>query len=285
MTNEKYNYCLGHLFSPKILNDYASLAENDFFSNTINESKFMSRFDGPITYLKLFDELYAYLKSNYRNEYVYKNAIADKILLGRHSVNTSTLLTEFRVGSSKADVIVINGTSTVYEIKTEFDKLDRLQNQINAYLKVFDKIFVVTHVSKVAQVLALVPPQIGVIELTDCYTLRVIRSAESNIENVSPASIFDVLRKGEYCQIIEEEFSCVPDVPNTRIYKAAKEMFVKLSPERAHEKMVLMLQKRKMDKDFILKMPKSLKHAGFTMNVKRTEQDQFFSFLDKRVGV
>lgn len=48
------------------------------------------------------------------------NVIANKILLGKHSLNTSHMLSEFRVGYNKADVVIINGTSSVYEIKSEY---------------------------------------------------------------------------------------------------------------------------------------------------------------------
>lgn len=51
-----------------------------------------------------------------RDEYVYRAAITHKILLGTHSLNTACMLNEFRVGVCKADVAILNGTATVYEI-------------------------------------------------------------------------------------------------------------------------------------------------------------------------
>ena len=41
-----------------------------------------------------------YLGRNYRNEYVAKNTIINNILLGRHSVNTATMLNELKVAGS-----------------------------------------------------------------------------------------------------------------------------------------------------------------------------------------
>ncbi|MBE9547218.1 MAG: sce7726 family protein [Proteobacteria bacterium] len=117
----------------------------------------------------MFDDVYSYLCNNYRSEYVYKNAIANKILLGRHSINTSTLLNEFRVGNSKADIVIINGDSSVYEVKSEYDSMERLQNQIKSYRTVFDYINIVTHFSQLDKIIKTVDKDIGIIVLTDQY--------------------------------------------------------------------------------------------------------------------
>nr|WP_270211591.1 sce7726 family protein [Streptococcus anginosus] len=62
----------------------------------------------------------------------------NKRLLGMHSINTTTALTEIPVGRAKPDFILINGKAVVYEIKTELDNFDRLENQINEYYKAFN---------------------------------------------------------------------------------------------------------------------------------------------------
>ena len=89
-------------------------------------------------------EIYSYLKNNYRNEYYYKNTLLNKLLLGLHSVRTTTALTEVPIAKSKADFILINGKAVVYEIKTPLDNFDRLMGQIEDYYKVFTRVVVVT---------------------------------------------------------------------------------------------------------------------------------------------
>ena len=68
----------------------------------------------------------------------------NKLLLGRHSINTTTALTQIPINKSKADFILINGKAVVYEIKTELDNFERLKNQINDYYKAFSHVCVVT---------------------------------------------------------------------------------------------------------------------------------------------
>ena len=93
---------------------------------------------------EVISRIYKYMSKNYRNEYFYQNTILNKLLLGRHSLNTTTALTQIPIGKSKADFIMINGKAVVYEIKTELDSFERLDTQLNDYFKAFNHICVVT---------------------------------------------------------------------------------------------------------------------------------------------
>lgn len=71
----------------------------------------------------LISEIYSYMSDEYRNEYFYQNTLLNKLLLGKHSVNTTTALTQIPISKSKADFILINGKAVVYEIKTALGHL------------------------------------------------------------------------------------------------------------------------------------------------------------------
>ena len=75
----------------------------------------------------------------------------NKLLLGVHSVNTTTALTEVAIAKSKADFVLINGKAVVYEIKTELDNLERLSSQVDDYYKAFDHVAVVTYEKNLQQ--------------------------------------------------------------------------------------------------------------------------------------
>ena len=47
------------------------------------------------------------MKNNYRNEYFIRILLLNKLLLGVHSVNTTTALTEVAIAKSKADFVLI----------------------------------------------------------------------------------------------------------------------------------------------------------------------------------
>ena len=87
---------------------------------------------------EMISEIYQYIAGSYRNEYLYKNTLLNKLLINSHRINTTVALTEVPIANSKADFIMINGKAVVYEIKTELDTFDRLENQISDYFKAFD---------------------------------------------------------------------------------------------------------------------------------------------------
>lgn len=75
---------------------------------------------------EVLSQMYQFMSQSYRNEYFYQNTLLMKLLLGKHSVRTTTALTQIPIGNSIADFVLINGKAVVYEIKTELDTFNRL---------------------------------------------------------------------------------------------------------------------------------------------------------------
>lgn len=80
------------------------------------------------TYAGLIRGAYAAISKDYRCEYVYKNELVN-LLLRRYGTRSTVYFSEFRVGSSIADMVMFNGESKVFEIKTEYDSPRRLDRQ------------------------------------------------------------------------------------------------------------------------------------------------------------
>ena len=212
-----------------------------------------------------FEFFYSLLLHQYQCEYVYKNAIATELYLSlRHSLHDSLLTSEFRSGNSRADVVIINGTSTVYEVKSGYDSLRRLQAQLADYRNIFDRIYIVTQPKNAGDVLDLIDAPIGIMLLTDGGKLDEIREAQSNKTNADPAAIFDCMRKAEYCSALREVYGYVPDVPNSKLYVESKRLFSQIDPSDAHDLMVKQVRfrgKQKIYADLVNEAPHSLKHA------------------------
>lgn len=241
---------------------------------------------------EFYDAIFRRLISEYRHEYIYKNAIAEKILLGKHNLNTAFMLTEFRVDDCKADAVVLNGTSHVYEIKSEMDSFDRLDRQITAYHKMFDFITVITTERLFKAVEARVSPEVGIRVLSEGkYQFKAQgcrREAVSNKANVDPIVIFNSLQRQESLKIIKEEFGVsLSHLPNTQIYGEAKRLFERLTPEMAHDSMVEMLKNRKQTRrlvDFIMEVPASLKAASLSIRLTSEDRNRFLGLLHQGIG-
>lgn len=224
---------------------------------------YQDSFNDTFTVASVFDFCYSLLCREYRNEYYYKNSIAKKILLGRHSINSSTMLTEFRVGANKADCVIINGISTCYEIKTDYDNLTRLKSQIDSYLKIFDKVNVVVSKKNLTSVLHTAPEEVGVILLNKSGTFREMRPAKLTDVQIDVRVLMRSLRRDEYVGLTESVFGAAPNVANTEIFRECERLLTSAANEKIRtEFRKIIRQTRALDKDFILSLPTSLLAAG-----------------------
>ncbi len=227
---------------------------------------------------------YSLLLNNYRNEYVYKNLIINKILLGKHSLNTTTILNEFKIGKSIADLVLLNGTSKVFEIKTELDSLNRCHSQMTDYKKVFENIFLVTHISLIEKYVNELDPHIGVIALTENNTLRTIRESIRYTEELDSETMFKCLRKGEYSNIIKSYFGEIPTTTAVKYFSECKELFTQIPVETLHSMMLIELKKRtirereKFKSDEIV--PPELKLLLWNLNYNSTDYEKLASRLN-----
>lgn len=67
-------------------------------------------------------------------------------------------------GSARIDLAIVNGALIGYEIKSDFDSLDRLAHQMHAYHRVFDELSIVTTPQFVSQVELLLAPWWGILQ-------------------------------------------------------------------------------------------------------------------------
>ena len=242
--NTNYINALSRIFTPFVLDNIAEKGYSSYLSEVCANSNILQNIDNSLSFADFLNWIYNFLFKNFRNEYIYKNVIANKILLGKHSLNTSQMLTEFRVGKCKADVVIINGTSNIYEIKSEFDSFNRLNNQLSSYMQVFDRINVVTSKHQAKKLLNELPESVGVFVVTHRNTISTIRDSVSNKKNIQPEVLFDSLRKNEYLNVIKSIYGGIPDVPNTYIFKECKTLFTKLKPDIAHDSTMTVLRQR-----------------------------------------
>jgi hypothetical protein len=221
-----------------------------------------------------------------RHEYVYRAALLQKLLLGKHSLATATMMTQFRVADRKADVVILNGTSTVYEIKSERDTLTRLEQQVAAYLKVFDFIHVISGAEHLREIDSIVPSSIGILLLSDRFQISVVRPAKSNRSNVVPSVVFDSLQRREAVAILERLGRLRPRLPNTLIHSALQKEFATLPPSAVHDAMVDVLKRTRSTVDlehFVLSMPGSMRAAALSISMTKAQRSRLAAAMDEPI--
>jgi hypothetical protein len=266
---------ISRLFSSTVIRQMARNGRSPVFARLAGQSLLVDSRSGSQHVSNLFETAFSLLdKAGYRHEYIYKAALTHKILLGKHSLQTASMLNEFRVGECKADLVILNGTSTVYEVKSERDSLSRLERQVSAYANVFARIYIVAGEKHVAAVLASVPTDVGVLRLNSRYQISTLREAADRPGRTSTAAIFDSIRTFEARTILKMHGVSVPAVPNTELHSVLRQLFVKLQPKQAHDGMVQVLRKTRNLlplSALIAQLPPSLQAAALSVPLRKVD--------------
>lgn len=215
-----------------------------------------------------FDRSYELVSRQYRSEYFYKNTLISRIVFGRHSPRTAAAVLELRMGRSWADVVVLNGTSTTYEIKTDLDQFTRLRTQLPDYVSRSEFVNVVVSEKRATVAERQLPLNIGVVLIrSKSGSLATARPAESNLQALRADDLFSMLRTSEALQILRHASSEVLDESSFHSWKLLREAFAKLPVDIAHAGVVRELRnrgKRDGKSSMLTDFPKSLRALAYS---------------------
>jgi hypothetical protein len=112
-----------------------------------------------------------------------------KLVLLRHLKSaglidgTTSIATELNVAKqeNRADIVLISKNTVCYEIKSRRDTLTRLDQQVSAFGRVFDQVYIVAASKHLNAVLTRVPDYVGLLEIVYFGadpSIRTVREAE-----------------------------------------------------------------------------------------------------------
>lgn len=270
---------LAKLFSASVIQELSSDRAPTQFCSLIVASGLISRMRTGATVADVFELAFDTLKKrDYRHEYIYKAALTEKIQLGTHSLKSACMINEFRVGTSKADAVLFNGDATAYEIKSERDSLSRLKNQVQSYFEVFPFVNIIAGENHLPALEAMFPSDVGILILTRRYTIKTVREAVSNYDNLTSKSILDCIQLKEAKYVLELLGEDIPQVPNTRMYSEIENLFEKQNIKDLHRAMVISVKKnRSLEpiKEFINKVPTNLQNLAISAKLKKNNKLRF----------
>lgn len=221
------------------------------------------------------DEVYRYLSSNYKDEYYCKNEMLNQ-LVG----SEDTAIVELPVAGSIADFIIVNNSTTAYEIKTALDNFDRLESQISDYSRAFAKVAVVIPSEKLDSLLQKIDDsKIGIVIESDGQ-FSVYREPVADMSHLSHRAMFGILRKPEYSSIIKQWFGALPEISDFEYYDTCCELFSKIPMQEAYQLFTDALKKRKLQQD-ISDIPYGFRGLVYFMELNKREYARFLSFLEQ----
>lgn len=282
MTENKSSI-LNRIFSRNTFINLINLSQDKIYNAVIE--KYIKDIESKKNY-EIISEIYSNLRENYRNEYFYKNTLLNKLLLGVYSVNTTTALTEVRVGKSIADFILINKKSMVFEIKTELDNLERLETQIKDYYKAFNYVSVVTHeknLESLKEKLNVMNKPVGIYILRKSGKLSTICKPQEWNNDLDKEVMFKMLRKKEYERIIYKYYKKLPSVSQFKYYSECKKLFIDIPIEKSHKLVMKELKNRQnIKKKLFEQVPYEIKYLVYFLGLKDYEYEKLSTFLNKK---
>lgn len=126
-------------------------------------------------------------------------------------------------GAARIDLAIVNGVMHGYEIKSDLDTLERLEEQVNEFNSVFDKLTLVVGKRYLYQAMHMIPDWWGImlakIDDGGHVVFQTIREPESNKGQIR-LSIARLLWREEAIQILEERKSAqgVRNKPREFVY-------------------------------------------------------------------
>lgn len=274
------NRVINRLFTRKVISDLIQNGYNDIFDAVVK--RYINDPECK-THGELISEIYSHLGEYRRNEYYYMNTLLNKLLVGIHSVNTTTALSQVRIGDHIADFVMINGEGRVYEIKSDLDNFERLNDQLYDYYKAFSKVSVLAseheleHIEHILNELGDLGNSVGIYVLSDHDTIfnkTIGREPKQYNDNLDYKCIFTLLRKQEYENVLNKFFGKIPQVAPVFHFKACFEQFRKIPILEAQKLAFEELKKRnKIAKKTFDCIPTELKSVVYFSNLSNKVTD------------
>ncbi|HED3851395.1 sce7726 family protein [Enterobacter soli] len=229
----------------------------------------------------VFDLTFKKISNNYKNEYIYKNILANDVFLKKHSLSKATILFEFRVGKHKADCVIFNGHSTCYEIKTEFDNLKRLPEQLEEYSKLFDRVNVICSEVHLDNILRIAPEHVGIIKLTDGCKLKEVRKAKIINNIIQPHFLIQSLRRDEYVYIAERISNKPVIINNMEVYNYCSNIMEEIDTKKLKCLFRDAIKKfRKLDYTTLAVIPESLISSVISYKISSSQKTKLHKTMN-----
>ncbi len=278
------------------LRDYASLfsrsmvldwLKSDFSSINYKISRYdKSRFDdGSKTYLDYLNYAYRIIEKNYPNEYVYKNSFINEWLIKQLGQQNSKIYSEFRLGSTIADLVMFNGVSKVFEIKTEFDTVKRLDKQLESYKNVFNEVYLIVPYDKIDDYLG-IDNSIGIISYLRGRQSNFVleREAFRNFR-INTQSLMNVLYSSEYKDIIQTYYKSLPIMNSFNQFKICSDLMQLIPIEDLNNLFVNKLKVRGEENIFSTKSHLAFNQLSLALKLNFEKQKLMFKNLNTTIKI
>lgn len=231
------------------------------------------------TYLDYLKYIYFVLSENYQNEYIFKNEFLNNWLIKELGETGSQIFSEFRVGDSIADLVMFNGCSKIFEIKTELDSDSRLTLQLQNYEKAFNQIFLIIPKSKLS-IYEKQDASIGLITYAPKSenAFSIYRKAKLNLD-IEPSTIMSILHTNEYKSIVCKYFGSLPQMTSFNQHKVCSELISEIPNDMLNKFFIDEMKKRRSSNALSSRYYKEFNQLFLALRMNRDSKSKMIESL------
>jgi hypothetical protein len=249
------------------------LLKGDFASINLKLERYnLIKLNKGNSYLKFLRKTYRILEKSYPNEYVLKNEFLNNWLLKELGTNDSLVFNEFRIGKATADLVMFNGISKVFEIKTILDKDYRLTNQLNEYKKIFNEVYIIVPIVQLLKY-SKFDKSVGIITYDyNQKKFELIKKAERR-NKIDSNTLMEILRTREYIQIANEYFGQLPQMNAFNQFEICKSLLSHIPQNELDKLFINTMKKRKINNQFYSKLNNEFNQISLSFNFSKEQRD------------
>lgn len=230
------------------------------------------------SYLNILKQAYKILEKHYPNEYVLKNEFLNQWLKQKLGSNNSIIFNELRLGKAIADLVMFNGKSQVFEIKTILDKEYRLTNQLQEYKKLFNEVYLIVPDELLTKYIEF-DKHIGIITY-DSYSKNFILVRKSICNyNIDPNVLMEVLHSKEYIDIVRKYYINFPKMNSFNQFNICKNLISKIPNNELNDLFINTMKERKINNLFFNKINREFNQICLSLNLEKSERDRLIMKL------
>lgn len=232
-----------------------------------------------VTYLDYLKYVYSVLALNYQNEYIFKNEFLNDWLISQIGEDNSKIFSEFRVGNSVADLVMFNGCSKVFEIKTEFDSDFRLPLQLENYKKAFNEIYLIVPETKL-RFYEKYNSTIGLITFNSRNenSFEINRRPLNNPE-IDPQTIMSILHTNEYKSIVKNHFGYLPEMTSFNQFKLCSELICEIPNNELNKLFITQIKRRGDNEALSSRYYREFNQLFLALKMNRTNKKKMINIL------
>ncbi len=244
----------------------------------LNRYKLNSKYKG-YSYLSILKRIYKDLEKNYPNEYILKNNLLNNWLKEYLGCRDSVIFNEFRLGKAIVDIAMFNGMSVAFEIKSIFDRKDRLPQQLEIYKQLFDEVYLIIPESLLPNYLN-IDKEVGIIVFNDNEKNFCKVKEAMNIDKISIEILMEVLHTNEYKSIVNDYYGKMPlEMNSFNQFKICKSLIAKIPYPVLRIYFIHAMKKRDLKNSFFNSQHREFNQLSLAMNLSHEDRKNMISRL------